>query len=59
MWGGFHKQKMAEEVEPHTWNKYNNVYTQFLSATKHKESDEVSSIINADIQLYEATIRKT
>lgn len=50
---------MAEEVEPHTWNKYNNVYTQFLSATKHKESDEVSSIINADIQLYEATIRKT
>lgn len=59
MWNGFHKQKMDEGVEPHTWNKYNNVYTLFLSSTGHKETDEVSSVTNADIQRYEAVIRKT
>lgn len=58
MWNGFHKQKMDEGIEPHTWNKYNNVYELFLESTGHKETDEVSSATNADIQRYEATIRK-
>ena len=53
----FKKQKTRENIQPHTWNKYNNVYEAFLKVTSHKGTDEVSSITNADILRYEASVR--
>lgn len=55
----FKQQKTAENIEPHTWNKYLNAYNEFLTVTKHHESDEVSSVSHADILRYEAAVRTT
>lgn len=54
----FKKQKEHEDIQPHTWNKYENAFKDFMKETGHIESDEVSSVKTSDILLYEAKVRK-
>ena len=54
----FKQQKIHEDIQPHTWNKYKNAFNAFLNDTGHSITDEVSSIKPKDILLYEAKLRK-
>ena len=58
LFDGFKQQKTSEDIQPHTWNKYENAFNGFLKDTGHSYTDEVSSIKPKDILLYEAKLRK-